>query len=104
MFLNFTILNEGISGTMPPLSVAYRQISAPSSSCIFVGLPATDTALGTLNLGACGSLSVSSYVYTAIDSEIILVNPGDIIHFSVTRNAPDAYPANLGIMAITWQI
>lgn len=94
--LRFRVLGRNI-GTTPQLTVTARRVSQPTADLTnLVPLPllATEfpvtinfqTTLGTANL------------YYQAESLPFTIAPGDIVFFTVTRNAPDGYNGEIGML------
>lgn len=97
MTLRLRVLGRA-AGQLPQLSVAYQRVGRPASGLSApVALAAGTT---TLTCVTTGTLSAPDQ-YVEATSSPFAVAPGDLVFFTVTRNAPDGYAAQVGILTAT---
>lgn len=88
------ILLGFVSGTLPTLNVSYLRLPRPTANTP-VNLPAT-TAVTALTITT--NVAVTANQYVEATSAALNVNPGDTILVYVSRNAPDGYSGDTGLV------
>lgn len=92
MVLSFRLLGPN-PGTLPALDLSYLRLLAPDG-CDAQTLPSAYTDLDPLPF--CTLDGANQYV--EVSSESFVVAAGDQVFFNLTRNAPDGYPVDMGVL------
>jgi len=96
--LRFRVLGRNI-GTTPQMTVTARRVPRPSTPlATLVPLPLLATEFPiTINFQT--TLVTANLCYEA-ESLPFAIAPGDIVFFSITRNAPDGYNGEIGLLQL----
>jgi hypothetical protein len=90
------------SGTLPTLTLGVRRVPRPSADCTKLTLPGSDSALGGMDLGSCGSVTANQYLRKTSDQ--LAVGPGDLVYVAITRSSGDGYNGDLGLLHLGWKL
>lgn len=92
--LRFRILGR-VAGTLPNLGLTTRIVPRPANGLAApANLPTSDTALG---LVSNGTLAQANQYLEALSSPVT-VNPGDLLLFTLSRTAVDAYAGDVIVL------
>ena len=91
-----------VAGALPSLTYKYRIIARGPTAANVIAATATPVALPTLDttltLALAGTPLSASLQYVELDSTAVTVTAGDVLLFSVSRSAADAYAGDLYVI------